>query len=268
MFLLRHRKKSYQPHTGRFRQRGQATAELAIMGSIVIILLAYLLQQGFLYNTRQSLEMYTFREALQLSRGQLNDGRNRGIFLTVIRDVIIPSFFSGINRQRLMASASVDYNPWILWNPEEDTPEHTPTQQLIQVGEAMIRNGLFFEVPPTKITMHTKKADEPQTFWANSAISELDSQIGVVEKTSNYAYRTAVRENQRNKTVTKSLQSTDTIPTVITFEDKNGIIKNYIEDDLEGDIEKIEVAENTIPADIDLRLDELVRRTKTTSTPH
>ena len=132
----------------RRNNKAQATAELAIMGSIVIMLLAYLLQQGYIYNARQSLEMYTFREALAKSKGD-----ERGVTLTVVRDMISTSFFTGLNRQRLMATSSVDYNPWVMYDP--NIYQDLPTKYLLQIGEAMVRNRLFFEVPPTRMRVVT-----------------------------------------------------------------------------------------------------------------
>src|SRR3989338_3677666 len=98
-------------------KKGQATTELAILGAVVMMVLAYLLQQGYIYNSRQALEMYAFRKALELSRNQ-----QRGINLTVIRDVVTPSFFTGLNRQRLMASSSVEYNPRMMYIPYAEDP--------------------------------------------------------------------------------------------------------------------------------------------------
>lgn len=252
-------------------KRGQATAELAIMGSIVIMLLAYLLQQGYLYNSRQSLEMYTFREALRQSRSQ-----ERGVTLTVIRDIIIPSFFSSLNRQRLMSSASIDLNPWKLYIP--DVAQDLPTRQLLQVDEAMIRNRLFFEVPPTHIKLVTEanqdQSEEDQWQWVNSAIREIDPQTPLTTpRTSTYNYTTQVSETDQNKTITKNLSSDDRVSTGVTFEEKETIEQNYIEDDWTqpGDdehITSVEVRRETIPRGITLRLDELVRRAKRTTTPH
>lgn len=247
---------------------GQATTELAIMGTIVIMVLAYLLQQGFIYNCRQSLEMYTFRKALQLSRGE-----NRGIGLQVIRDVIVPSFFSGLNRQRLVSVASIDHNPFILYNPSENDPEHVESRQLIQINEAMIRSGYFFEVPPTKIKVKVKEkkneeVPKPKWMWTSSSIRNLDSptekNIKTTPRISRYNYVTKISEDGSGKTTSKILRSEDKIPFIITFENKQEIIDKYMKDDK---IESVEVDESTIPKDVNLILDETVERTRNVWTP-
>lgn len=254
-------------------KKGQATAELAILGSILIMLLAYLVQQGYLYNARQALEMYTFRKALELSR---SPEQERGITLTVIRDVISPSFFSSINRQRLMSSASVDLNPWVVYTPNE--PEHIPNRQLLQMGEAMIRNKLFFEVPPTKIKIETEgnqdQAEEDKWQWVNSSVRELDASIEHAQvKSSEYNYTTTVRETNIDKAISKELSSRDTVNTIITFDDALRIAQNYFVDDWtpvgdDSHILDVEIAEDTIPRGLELRLNETLRKAKTTTTPH
>lgn len=152
-------------------KKGQATTELAIMGAIVLVLLSYLVTQGAIYNQRLGLEMYTFRKALKLSQDQ-----QRGVSLQVMRDTLVPSFFSGLNRQKIMASAVVDYNPWMLYNP--DVPQDLPTRQFIQMNEEMLRNDYLLEIPPTKVKVATQELKdqdkEPEWQWVNSAILGVD----------------------------------------------------------------------------------------------
>ncbi len=270
----------------RRNNKGQATAELAIMGSIVIMLLAYLLQQGYIYNARQSLEMYTFREALARSKNPVPGDPNsqyRGITLTVIRDVISPSFFTGLNRQRLMATSSVDYNPWIMYGPTQ--AQDLPTKYLLQVGEAMVRNKLFFEVPPTKVKVVTKanegQDEVDQWQWENSAVREIDPQMPdrpenepmKSPKTSTYSYASTVKETTADKIITKDLSSADKIPTVIAFEDLAALKHSRMREDWtaasdDSHIKSIDVQADTVPDDVRLTLQETVLRDKTTTTPH
>ncbi len=168
------------------KNKGQATAELAIMGAIVLMLLSYLVSQGFLYNNRQALEMYTFRKALQLSKQQ-----ERGINLTVIRDVITPSFFTGLSRQRLMSTSIVEYNPWIIWEAKPGEPQHVASLQLLQVNDAMIQGnsgqGYFLQIPPTLVDIGQGSR------WGTSAIDEIDpqtQQVKVSPRSSNYSSET------------------------------------------------------------------------------
>lgn len=250
------------------KNKGQATTELAVMGTIVLMALAYLLQQGYFYNSRQALEMYAFREALKLSRAQ-----ERGISLTVSRDVITPSFFSGLSRQRLMASSSVEVNPWKVYVPEEDTPQDVARYQLLQINEAMIRDGKFILIPPTKAKVKPEGEDSKWQ-WIDSSIREIDPQIPSEEQEqatpfkniSNYTYLTSTSEDSYAKTIAKNLETHDIIDRGITFETKEKIIDDYNRNSTESHMEDLE--ETTIPIPIKFTLSEQVLKEKTTTTPH
>lgn len=257
----------------RRRNKGQATTELAILGAVVLMLLGYLLQQGFVYSNRQALEMYSYRKALQLSRSQ-----QRGITLTVIRDLIAPSFFTGLNRQRIMATSSLEHNPWMLYNPEEGTPQDIPTRQLIQMGDAMIRKGYMLEVPPTKMKVLTKdnEGEGAEWTWASSAISEIDPQTKDVKgttRTSDYSSTAIVREDAQGKRFNKELRTYDVVPTAIEFDKAEDIKKSYKMEDWEENLiydaegnPRVEIEE--IPQDIEIILDETIERTKDVTTKH
>jgi len=250
--------------------KGQATTELAVMGAIVLMLLGYLMQQGFIYNTRQSLEMYTFRKALELSRDE-----ERGIDLTVIRDVISPSFFSGLNRQRVMATTIIDYNPWMLWVANKDEPKDIGSRKFIQVNEGMIKNNYFFEVPPTLAKIEPEEGgseeEEDKWKWISSAVSEIDPQtkpVKVTTKTSKYANTTTTSEDQTGSGLDKQLQSEDKIPTIISFERDLAKIKDeYEKDDWDNKIKSVDMDMSTIPKDVGMIVNETVRREKSARTP-
>lgn len=254
----------------RFVKKGQATTELAIMGTVVIMVLAYLIQQGYIYNCRQALEMYAFRKTLELSQSE-----ERGINLTVIRDVISPSFFSGLNRQRLMASSSIEYNPYKIYTPYAEDPEDVPSRQFIQLNEAMIRNGDFFEIPPTKVRVERRDdqgqvAQDTEWMWVASSVNEIDPQnlpVRVTRRTSNYNYGTTITEDRQNRVISKDLESEDIIPTVITFEDEQRTVDNYFTEDWEGRISSVGLDTSTIPKNINLILEETIRREKSVQTP-
>jgi hypothetical protein len=264
------------------KHKGQATTELAIMGAIVLMLLSYLVSQGFLYNQRQSLEMYTFRKALQLSKQQ-----ERGINLTVIRDVITPSFFSGLNRQRVMATSAVEYNPWVVWTPKQGEPEDLPSLQLLQVNEAMIRHGYFLEIPPTLVDVRRSGGEgEEEPLWINSALKEIDPQnqeVKSASRSSEYSSQVKVKENPWNydprrinqmflpggKIVEKEYRSEDNLPLLITFEDAAQLQENYLKDDLEGKIiNRSNIPIQNIPQDLMLNFQEGLRRQKVVETDH
>jgi len=240
---------------------------MAIMGAVIMMLFAYLLQQGYVHNARQALEMYTFREALQLSRQGLGHNRPVGISLTVIRDVVNPSFFTGVSRQRLMSSASVDLNPWIVYNAS-DNAGHMGTRQLFQMGEKMIRRGMFLEVPPSYLVMRTEGAEDDNKQWVNTPIRDINT-IGYSE--SDYDYVTNTRETPYDKTVTKDLMSVDIRPMEMRFENETETEKNYFKEDWTpaGDDDHVLAADvSSVPSDMEVSLEETVAKVKTTTTPN
>lgn len=265
------------------RNKGQATAELAIMGAIVLMLLSYLVSQGFLYNNRQAMEMYTFRKALQLSKQQ-----ERGINLTVIRDVITPSFFTGLSRQRLMSTSIVEYNPWIIWDAKQSDPQDVASLQLLQVNDAMIlgnnQQGYFLEIPPTLVD--TGSGDGPR--WGTSAVEEIDPQDKpagelalqnkVEPRTSYYSSTIKATENpnyitagqmpeQGYKKTERENVSDDKIPLAITFQSADKIRQNYKNDNWDGKIGNPDaIPIRNIPPEIVLNFNETLRRDKTVVT--
>ncbi|MCX5712482.1 MAG: pilus assembly protein [Candidatus Omnitrophica bacterium] len=253
-------------------KKGQATIELAILGSVVIIVLAYLLQQGFIYNAKQSLEMYTFRQSLRLSRMY-----ERGVTLTVIRDVFVPTFFTSLSRQRLMATSSVEYNPWMVYTPNNLTD--LSSYRLFQIGDAMIKNDSYFAVPPTKMKIDTV-AKAGEWLWTSSMIKDIDPQNFEGLQPRDRGQRTSVSnltqvsENQQSKTITKSLSSADSIPTIIQFEELPRIVQTQLADNSwvpagkPDQITGIQIEAGTIPANMKFQLEEVATRSKTTTTVH
>jgi hypothetical protein len=252
---------------------------------VVLLLLGYLASQGSMYNQRQALEMYTFRRALELSREQ-----ERGIDLTVIRDVPVPSFFTALNRQRLISSASVDCNPWKVYIP--DVPQDVGSKRYLQIGEKMIRvgaGGAYIEVPPTKVKVVTNqnkdKADDAELWqWVPSAVKEIDPQdIDKADfflnenkdkgKESGYSYNTTISENSTKKTIAKDLATEEEKDIPITFEGEEQIKESYLKDDWSGSndddhIRSVEVDNSTIPKTITFKVKETVERDKKVVTPH
>jgi len=238
-------------------KKGQATTELAIIGTLVIMALAYLIQYGYVYNNRQALEMYAFRKALELSKQY-----ERGITLTVMRDVILPSFFTGVSRQRLMATASVEYNPYKLYTPYQEDPEDVGTWQLVQLNDGMIRKNYFLQIPPTLITTRNETGDNI-AMWYNSAIAEFDSQAQLEKKSSAYEYTTSVSEAGQVYTIVKQLKSTDTIPTKVVFDNATNIADAMLRDDWDNNYHGyVSVHASTIPKDVNMILDEEVTKGK------
>jgi len=238
--------------------------------------LLFLAQQAFMYKAKQGLEMYAFRKALQLSKSS-----GRGIDLTVIRDVVTPSFFGGLSRERIQASASVEANPWDVWNPGEDSsndegvPQDIGTFQLLQIGEAMIQRGYFIRIPPTRIKVaeNSDSLADADWSWKTSSISEIDAQElsipGLAKRQSSYKNNKTVSENNLGRSTYDSLETTDTNRIQIKFQTADKIKEDYDKNDWEGKItSKDKVAVENIPTNAIIILDEKLNRVQTTSVAH
>ncbi|MFA6217557.1 MAG: hypothetical protein WDL87_07935 [Candidatus Omnitrophota bacterium] len=252
-------------HIQKKRIKGQATTELAVAGVIIIMMLGYLMQQGFVYNSRQALEMYTFRRALQLTKSS-----ERGVNLTVTRDLIVPSFFSSIGRQRIQAASSVEINPWIIWMAKEDEPQDIGTYQVLQLDEKMIRDNQYVLIPPTLAKI--KQADDeedPEWMWVPSPVREIDPQTALTlpAKTAAYSYTTNISENRttKEKETTKTLTSQDIMQRGITFQTAAKMKADYLKD---PDIASAEVNGGSIPDSAIITIDETVTKTKNVRTPY
>jgi hypothetical protein len=74
-----------------FNNRGQSILELAIFGSIVLLLFGVVINYGISLNQQQHLSMQTFRKALQLSKSKgWSAAPNVGASLTVVKDLPMP----------------------------------------------------------------------------------------------------------------------------------------------------------------------------------
>lgn len=248
-------------------KKAQALTEFAIMGSVVLMVLLYLAQQGLKYNFEQGLDMYAFRQALFLSKQGL-DGGKRAVDLTVMRELPVPSLFSGLSRSKAMSSASVAANPFDLWTAEESTPGDIPTYQLVQMNEGMIQNDYFIKMPVTKVKVVERDGGSDEWSWATSSIKEFDSQVAGGNKTSDYQYTKRSAEDHNRTFSDKELESRDVAAMVVTMENDQKIRDDYIENDWENKIESVDVDAGTIPAPIKITLDETLVKKKQVSTRH
>lgn len=168
-------------------KRGQAATELAIFGSIMLIIVGAMVNYGQTLATQQELEMYAFRRALQLSRARINDnGAARQVGFTVFKEVYPVNLLeSGVAKSRISASASVD---WESDAGDFDTENPNPTDfgtQYWQLGRRMIRDNQLIELPKMKVK---RQRDETETRgfleWLINSITGLlgsDDEIDVYE---------------------------------------------------------------------------------------
>jgi len=132
-------------------KRGQAATELAIFGSIMLMIVAAMLNYGQTLATQQELQMYAFRRALQFSRARINDGgAARQAEFTVFKEVYPVNLLeSGVAKTRISASASVD------WESDSSTLTGEDPQdfgvQYWQLGRRMIRDNQLIELPKMKV---------------------------------------------------------------------------------------------------------------------
>lgn len=258
-------------------KKGQATTELAVMGSVMLMIMLFLVQQAFMYKARQGIEMYTFRQALMMSR---NTGR--GIDLTVTRDVVTPSLFAGLSRERLQASASIEANPWDLYTApatsSDNAPNDIPTYQLLQIGEAMIQNGHFIQIPLTKIKVVTDNdKNDDDWSWKTSSMREFDAQkLNAYDpqlesaRASGYENIRIRQENRTGNYASDILTTQDRSNIKVTFQTPDEIARDYVKNDWENIIKtesNVQVDASTIPKDSVIILDENLRRARTTETP-
>ena len=72
---------------GKWRsRRGQALAEMAVLGSVILIIIGAMVSYGQLLNAQHDTQMYTFRRALHLTNKRFNDGAFGQVSLTVQRE--------------------------------------------------------------------------------------------------------------------------------------------------------------------------------------
>ena len=97
---------SLHPNESAKRQAGQALAELAVFGSIFLLILAALLSYGLRYNFQQRAQMLAFRRALKIAS---DEDRGSGAY-TLVEDRHIPDpmgLFGVGSTTPITASASV-----------------------------------------------------------------------------------------------------------------------------------------------------------------
>jgi hypothetical protein len=94
----------------RLNRLGQATTELAVLGAILLIILASLLKYGQIMARQQELQMSTFRRALSKIDQAYDAGIGRVTYSTIEDSRLVDVFskhYDGNQRLRLSASSSV-----------------------------------------------------------------------------------------------------------------------------------------------------------------
>jgi len=137
---------------------GQATMELAIFGSVAMLILAALINYGQTLAMQQQLEMYAFRRALQLSRARKQDGAARQVGFTVFREVYPVALLApGVERQRLSGSASINWESDSGTLTGEDPEDFSADYW--QLGGRQIKNHEMIELPKMKVNRDIDKSE-------------------------------------------------------------------------------------------------------------
>jgi hypothetical protein len=215
-------------------RKSQAIAELAILGAIIITLLATLVSYAFSYSQRQSLEMYTFRKALELSR---KTGIERKVDLTVIRYIFEPSFFSGLKKQMRQSSASLDTNTKYLYIANE--AQDTGSMSLVQIGEAMINAEKTIKFPSVYIRVRTygeknnpDSIDEKKVdVWQSAGNFVKEYKTEGIEDTGDYRDVIKIQDSPAGRTATKNMMSHDIKTFIVEFMKPEEIALSFFKSD-------------------------------------
>lgn len=160
-------------------RRGQAATELAIFGSIMLIVVGTMVNYGQTMATQQELEMYAFRRALQLSRARINDaGAPRQVGFTVFKEVYPVNLLGsqGVEKSQVSASASVDWESDAGDFKTDDDPakvsQHDFGVQYWQLGRKMIKNNELIEMP--RMQVQRKKDREESRGFIESLVNGIE----------------------------------------------------------------------------------------------
>lgn len=132
----------------RLNRTGQATTEMAILGSLLLIALAGMLRYGQIMAKQQELQMYSFRKALS----KIDEAYDRGIgrvSYSVYKDIhmvdLFAKYYDGRQRRRLSASNS------ILWDND------------MMVVEAGAGGGRYIQIDGEEVNLGDKKIEDIET---------------------------------------------------------------------------------------------------------
>lgn len=147
-------------------KRGQAATELAIFGSIMLIIVAAMLNYAQTIAMQQEVGMYAFRRALHLSKKRGEVGAAKQVDLTVFKEVYpVALLESGAERQKVSASASIsiENDSDLLDMDERDSyPAH-----YWQLGRRMVARNELVELPLMKVEVIPDPDSESRSFIKN-----------------------------------------------------------------------------------------------------
>lgn len=132
--------------------RGQATAELAILGSIILLILGAMLRYGQTISASQKMQMYAFEKAVKFAKGRAAQGSHMGrVSFNAVED-IYPVDVTGFHAQgtNVSGSATVLYDPEMSFYDGTDREDYG--KSYTQAGREMMARNEVIEFPQINVT--------------------------------------------------------------------------------------------------------------------
>ena len=134
------------------KNKGQATTELAILGSIILLILGAMIRYSQTMSASQRMQMYAFGEAARMAMSRANNDKMGRVSFTAVQD-IYPVDITGFRpiSTNVSGSATVLYDPEMTFYDGTDREDYG--KNYIQVGRDMMARNEIIEFPQ----MHTRR---------------------------------------------------------------------------------------------------------------
>ncbi|MFC1646547.1 hypothetical protein ACFL2Y_05170 [Candidatus Omnitrophota bacterium] len=148
---------------------GQATTEIAVMGTILLVVFGVLLRYAQMMNAQQEIKMYTHRRALELAKSRRDHGRHGTVSLTAMREVFPVNIFSSEREPTYVsASSSISMHEKTGYFQDGEIhrtqPEHVGASYY-QIGADMINNDKAIVMPMMLVNRRIDESKGPVTPW-------------------------------------------------------------------------------------------------------
>lgn len=164
--------------------RGQATAELAILGSIILLILGAMLRYGQTISASQKMQMYAFEKAVKFAQGRAQANHMGRVSFNAVQD-IYPVDVTGFRAQgtNVSGSATVLYDPEMSFYDGTDREDYG--KSYTQAGREMMARNEVIEFPQMNVT-RTNDSRGSSAWWERIADtmfgSDAPSQVTVWEQ--------------------------------------------------------------------------------------
>lgn len=170
---------------------GQATTEIAVMGTIILVIFGVLLRYGQMFNAQQEAQMYAFRKSLELAQKRTNDAKFGGATVVVTKEYQPVDLFSSEPQPSMVSGSSTVTleNKQTYFDTDNPVAGEDGPATYYQMGNDMIKNNELIEVPYMYVKRKIGKDKAPRTPM-DSTIDVLDK-MGGGAKTEYNAYQSA-----------------------------------------------------------------------------